>query len=75
MGLPVRAARTIVTLALAAGVAGTLTADNAADPASAPAIVAELRAISTRLDGARSTVLIEPKPAPATPAKKAQKKA
>jgi type IV pilus assembly protein PilQ len=59
MGLPVRAVRTIVSLALAAGVASTLTANDAARLASEPAIRAELRAISTRLDGARSTVLIE----------------
>jgi type IV pilus assembly protein PilQ len=59
MGLPVRAARTIVTLALAAGVAGPLAADHEEGPVPAPPMAAELRAISTRLDGARSTVLIE----------------
>ncbi len=56
-----RPERSLWAVALVAAVAATLTADVKPDnmPASEPTLEAELRAISTRLDPTRSTVLIE----------------
>jgi type IV pilus secretin PilQ/predicted competence protein len=56
-----RLARSIAALALATGVAATLAADASRDTAAVVEAVphAELRAISTKLEGGRSTVLIE----------------
>lgn len=53
------AARWAAVVVLGAAVAGTLNADVSRDTEPAAPIQAELRAISTRLDGSRSTVLIE----------------
>ncbi len=60
MEFTVRSARTFAALALAVAVAATVAADGSLGTwaPEAPAR-AELRAVSTRLDGTRSTVLIE----------------
>ena len=59
MELTVRSARTFAAFALAAAAAATVAADGRVAPAPKATVRAELRAISTRLDGGLSTVLIE----------------
>jgi len=59
MELTVRSARTFAAFALAAVAAATVAADGRVAPAPKATARAELRAISTRLDGGMSTVLIE----------------
>ena len=60
MEFTVRSARTRAALALAVAVAATVAADGSLETrAPAAPVRAELRAVSTRLEGTRSTVLIE----------------
>ncbi len=60
MEFTVRSARTRAALALAVAVAATVAADGSLEMRAPEAPVrAELRAVSTRLEGTRSTVLIE----------------